>query len=211
MATSEVSATRAQKRFQGAPLSMAWEKDLPASHEKWICPHQNHYVQGPYKNRYIDNCMSMSFRANPFQIKNFGKLRASNWSPRTLCLKSSSFSCRKSKAELWDAERAPLIAARHAQNDPQRQIEKKENRPGSADFESRRWCGGQQYMKFTSVELREKYRGGQFPQPHESRNTVSADVFSLLLCDMLLMCTRILFDELLIFMATNLWRRFNCF
>jgi hypothetical protein len=47
-------------------------------------------------------------------------------------------------------------------------------------------------MKFTSLVLWEKYRGGQFPQPHESRNTVSADTFSLLsLCDMLHICTRI--------------------
>jgi hypothetical protein len=47
-------------------------------------------------------------------------------------------------------------------------------------------------MKFTSLELWETYRGGQFPQPHESRNTVSADTFSLVsLCDMLHMYTKI--------------------
>ncbi len=56
------------------------------------------------------------------QTKNNSLLKATDWSPWIVPLKSSSFSCRKSKAEFWDAERAPLIAARHAQNDPQRQI-----------------------------------------------------------------------------------------
>jgi hypothetical protein len=46
-------------------------------------------------------------------------------------------------------------------------------------------------MKFTSLVLWEKYRGGQFPQPHESRNTVSANTSLLSLCDMLQMYTQI--------------------
>jgi hypothetical protein len=108
--------------------------------------------------------MYMSFRAHPFQIKNFGKLWASDWSPWTVPLKSGSFSCRKSKAELWDAERAPLIAARHAQNDPQRQIKSSWQRRfwksslvwGTAIYKnSHRWCCGKIPRRTISPTSRE--------------------------------------------------------